>query len=87
MSKKNETAAEKIKRLEAEIAAKDKQIEEEQKKNSVTIKVSNKGAVQVNGLRRFPVVFYADEWAKIFDLQERVEQFIDANESQLAKKK
>ncbi len=31
-------------------------------KKKVTIKVSRKGAIQLDGLRRFPITLYRDEW-------------------------
>lgn len=41
----------------------------------IVVKVSPKGAVQINGIRRFPITFYKDEWAIIFGLKDRVESF------------
>ena len=49
-------------------------------------KVSPKGCVQVNGIRRFPITFYKDEWETIFGLKDRIEAFIEENGSQLATK-
>lgn len=66
-----------IEALEAEKSKNEKQIE---------IKVSPKGCVQVNGIRRFPITFYKDEWDKIFSLKERIEDFIEKHSSELASK-
>ena len=63
--------------LAAEKAKSEKQID---------VKVSPKGCVQVNGIRRFPITFYKDEWATIFGLKDRIEAFIEENGSQLATK-
>ena len=52
----------------------------------IVIKVSPKGCVQVNGIRRFPITFYKDEWATIFGLKDRIDTFIEENNSQLATK-
>ena len=38
---------------------------------------SEKGAVSVYGLRRFPVTFYAAEWERIFGLKEAIVAFIE----------
>lgn len=59
---------------------------QEAKKKDIVIKVSPKGCVQINGIRRFPVTFYKNEWKAIFDLKNDIEQFIVDNEDQLAVK-
>ena len=53
---------------------------------SIVVKVSPKGCVQVNGIRRFPINFYKDEWTTIFGLKSRIESFIEEHDSELAKK-
>ena len=50
------------------------------------LKVSEKGAVSLYGIRRFPVTFYADEWERIFEMTEDVRQFIRENEGSLKRK-
>ena len=63
-------------------------LETERKKTekSIVIKVSPKGCVQVNGIRKFPISFYKNEWETIFSLQERIETFIVDNDEALATK-
>jgi hypothetical protein len=63
-------------------------LETERKKTekSIVIKVSPKGCVQVNGIRKFPISFYKNEWETIFSLQERIEAFIADNDEALATK-
>ena len=63
-------------------------LETERKKTekSIVIKVSPKGCVQVNGIRKFPISFYKNEWETIFSLQERIESFIGDNDEALATK-
>ena len=63
-------------------------LEQETAKNEkqLVVKVSQKGCVQVNGIRRFPVTFYKDEWAQIFGLKDRIESFIQENDAALASK-
>jgi len=63
-------------------------LETERKKTekSIVIKVSPKGCVQVNGIRKFPISFYKNEWETIFSLQERIEAFIIDNDEALATK-
>lgn len=55
-------------------------------KKNVVVKVSPKGAVQLNGIRRFPVTFYKDEWATIFSMKDQIESFIVDHEGELATK-
>ncbi|SVA61018.1 uncharacterized protein METZ01_LOCUS113872 [marine metagenome] len=60
--------------------------EKAKSEKQIVIKVSPKGCVQVNGIRRFPITFYKDEWATIFGLKDRIDTFIEENNSQLATK-
>jgi hypothetical protein len=52
----------------------------------LTLKVSEKGAVSVYGLGRFPVTLYQEQWNKLLDHAAEIRAFIKANESQLKKK-
>jgi hypothetical protein len=53
---------------------------------SVSMKVSEKGAVSVYGLGRFPVTLYQEQWTKLLDLAEDLRAFIRENEGRLKKK-
>lgn len=59
---------------------------ESKAKKSVVVKVSPKGAVQLNGIRKFPVTFYKDEWAIILAMKNEIEAFIEDNQDRLASK-
>ena len=48
-----------------------------------TLKVSAKGCVQINGIRRFPITLYKNEWEKIFGMLPAIKEFIKTNDSQL----
>ena len=52
----------------------------------VTMKVSEKGAVSVYGMGRFPVTLYQEQWSRLLDHSDEIREFIQANESQLKKK-
>lgn len=52
----------------------------------VPIKVSEKGAVSVYGLGRFPVTLYQEQWLKLLDLADDIRAFIKENEGRLKKK-
>jgi len=52
----------------------------------VSMKVSEKGAVSIYGLGRFPVTLYQEQWLKLLDMANDIRAFIKENEGQLKKK-
>lgn len=52
----------------------------------VTLRVSEKGAVSVYGLGRFPVTLYQEQWEKLLAHAADVQAFIAANRERLKKK-
>ena len=50
------------------------------------LKVSEKGAVSLYGVGRFPVTLYKEQWAKILGMKEDIEVFIQANDHLLKAK-
>ncbi|NBU21411.1 hypothetical protein EBS43_08425 [bacterium] len=52
----------------------------------LSLKVSEKGALSVYGLGRFPVTLYKEQWIKLLDMKDDIRAFIQANESQLKTK-
>jgi hypothetical protein len=55
-----------------------------QKRNtSVSMKVSEKGAVSVYGLGRFPVTLYQEQWVKLLAISDEIKGFIEENKSKL----
>jgi len=50
---------------------------------ATNIKVSEKGAVSVYGLGRFPVTLYKEQWLKLLALSDDIKRFIAENESRL----
>jgi regulator of replication initiation timing len=48
-----------------------------------TIKVSEKGAVSVYGLGRFPVTLYKEQWVKLLAMADEIKRFIAENDSRL----
>ena len=58
------------------------------KKRTLTLIVSAKGAVQLNGRRRFPTTLYKDEWLRIFDevTEDGVREFITEHAAELRSK-
>ena len=54
--------------------------------SNVRMKVSEKGAVSVYGMGRFPVTLYKEQWLKLLDMSDQIRAFIAANETQLKAK-
>jgi hypothetical protein len=55
-----------------------------QRRNSaVSFKVSEKGAVSVYGLGRFPVTLYQEQWQKLLALSDQIKDFIEENRAKL----
>jgi len=52
----------------------------------IRLKVSEKGAVSVYGMGRFPVTLYKEQWLKLLDMSNDIRAFIAANEAQLKAK-
>ncbi len=52
----------------------------------LTLKVSDKGAVSLYGLGRFPVTLYKGQWERLIGEIDHVRAFIEANVSLLAVK-
>jgi hypothetical protein len=52
----------------------------------VSMKVSEKGAVSVYGLGRFPVTLYQEQWLKLLEMTDDIRSFIREHEGQLKKK-
>ena len=53
---------------------------------ATSIRVSEKGAVSVYGLGRFPVTLYKEQWLKLLDMTEEIRRFISENEANLKTK-
>lgn len=52
----------------------------------LTFKVSQKGAVSVYGMGRFPVTLYKEQWIRLLDRATELREFIEANDDQLKAK-
>ena len=48
-----------------------------------TIRVSEKGAVSVYGLGRFPVTLYKEQWEKLLAMSDEIKGFIAENKDRL----
>jgi hypothetical protein len=58
----------------------------QKKTRTAFLKVSEKGAVSVYGLGRFPVTLYKEQWARLLDMGDDIRSFIAENEDKLKSK-
>jgi hypothetical protein len=52
----------------------------------IRMKVSEKGAVSVYGMGRFPVTLYKEQWLKLVNMSDEIRTFIAENEARLKAK-
>lgn len=57
-----------------------------QRKSGLTMKVSEKGALSVYGLGRFPVTLYREQWLRLLDMAADIRAFIQENADSLKAK-
>jgi hypothetical protein len=72
-----------------ELKAKVAELEKQQgRKRSGTLefRVSEKGAVSVYGMGRFPVTLYYEQWTRLLEASERLKEFLEENKSRLKMK-
>lgn len=55
-------------------------------RGQLSLKVSEKGALSVYGLGRFPVTLYREQWEKLLGMADDIRNFIQAHNSDLKKK-
>ena len=69
--------------LLARIAELERQAGQNKSAGALFFKVSEKGAVSVYGLGRFPVTLYYEQWRKLLEAAEELGAFLDENKSRL----
>ena len=52
----------------------------------ITLKVSEKGALSVYGLGRFPVTLYKEQWRRVLAMAAEIEAYIRENDNKLKTK-
>ena len=55
-------------------------------RGQMSLKVSEKGAVSLYGMGRFPVTLYKEQWLRVLASAPEIEAFIHENESRLKTK-
>ncbi|MBV9529956.1 MAG: hypothetical protein JO283_02475 [Bradyrhizobium sp.] len=75
-------------RLQAEIERLRRENAELKNKSSAraSMKVSEKGALSVYGMGRFPVTLYKEQWLKLLDMSSEIRAFIAENDARLKAK-
>ena len=53
---------------------------------TLTMKVSEKGALSVYGMGRFPVTLYKEQWLKLLGISQEIKKFIEENDARLKTK-
>jgi hypothetical protein len=80
-----ETAEQKLARLEAENKSLREQVEQ-RKPGQLRLKVGEKGGLSVYGLGRFPVTLYKEQWIRLLDHAEEIKSFLKENDPLLKAK-
>ena len=55
-------------------------------RSKVSMKVSEKGALSVYGMGRFPVTLYKEQWLRLIGMADDIKAFIEANNESLKTK-
>jgi hypothetical protein len=71
-----------IERLRAENEA----LKKPAARGQLSLRVSEKGALSVYGLGRFPVTLYREQWERLLGLTDQIRQFMAENDHLLKKK-
>ena len=80
-----ETAEQKLARLEAENKVLREQVEQ-RRPGQLRLKVSEKGGVSVYGLGRFPVTLYKEQWIRLLEHTDEIKSFLKENDQLLKAK-
>ena len=67
--------------LKAKVAELEKQAG--RKRGTMEFRVSEKGAVSVYGLGRFPVTLYYEQWTRLLEAADQLKEFLEENKSRL----
>lgn len=76
--------AEELAKLKAENEA--LKAQKQAQPRGLTMKVSEKGALSIYGLGRFPITLYRGQWERLLAKVEEIKAFIEANAGQLKTK-
>lgn len=71
----------------AALTAENEKLKSKAVSRATALKVSEKGAISIYGLGRFPVTLYKTQMLKLVDMAEEIRQFIKDNDGQLKQAK
>jgi hypothetical protein len=69
--------------LLARIAELERQAGQRKNAGALSLKVSEKGAVSIYGMGRFPVTLYYEQWLKLLGAAEEIRTFLEENKGRL----
>ena len=75
--------------MQAEIArlrAENEALKKPAVRGQMSLRVSEKGALSVYGLGRFPVTLYREQWEKLLGMGDQIRQFIQEHDADLKRK-
>jgi hypothetical protein len=78
-----EQLAEMVKQQQAAMQAMQAQLTS---KNTLKLKISEKGALSIYGLGRFPVTLYSGQWERLLNMADEIREFMRANAASLSTK-
>jgi len=81
MSESDDDLRSELERLRAE-----NQALKSKESRGVRLQVSQKGAISLYGIRRFPITFYADEWEQILERGDEIRRFAAEHADELKRK-
>ena len=66
-----------------ELKARLAELERQTRYGGLEFRVSERGAVSVYGLGRFPVTLYYEQWVRLLDIAEELREFLETNKAKL----
>jgi hypothetical protein len=68
------------------LRAENERLKKSNRGGKLAMKVSEKGALSVYGMGRFPVTLYKEQWLKLLAMGDEIKAFIEANNESLKSK-
>lgn len=68
------------------LRAENESLKQGPRRGSLSLKISEKGALSVYGLGRFPVTLYKEQWLKLLGISDDIKKFIEDNNQSLKTK-
>lgn len=70
----------------ARLRAENERLKQAGRGGKLAMKVSEKGALSVYGMGRFPVTLYKEQWLRLLSMADEIKAFIEANQDSLKAK-